>query len=287
MASGAEVHVSSRTGRRRDQQGLWWWQVDLADSEATQQLLSRVQPDIVYHLAGTVTAVTHPQLVLPTYPSLLTSTVNLLTAVTEIGCRRFILCGSLNEPQARQEKPASPYAAAKWAASGYGRMFHALYGMPVVNLRTYMTYGPFQDTKKLIPSVILAFQEGRSPRLSSGRWEADWIYVDDVIEGFIAAAERPDLEGCTLDLGRGSLLSIRSVVEQIATIMNTSVYPLFGALPDRPLEPVRIADVVESENKLGWRASTSLEIGLGRTIEWYRENHGVSHSLKGNEYQKV
>lgn len=275
VASGAEVHATSRDDRPQDQQGLWWWQADLADSKTAQQLLSEVRPDIVYHLAGSVTAVTHKELVLPTFHSLLTSTVNLLAAVTETGCRRLILCGSLHEPQAHQEegKPGSPYAAAKWAASGYGRMFYALYGTPVVILRTYMTYGPGQDTEKLIPSVILSFEKGRSPSLSSGRWQADWIYVDDVIEGFIAAAERANIEGSTFDLGGGSLLSVRSVVEELARIMNPSVQPVFGALPDRPLEPVRIADVVRSERKLGWRASTSLGTGLCRTIEWYRDKY--------------
>jgi len=271
VESGAEVHATSRVERNQRERGLRWRQADLADIGEARRILSEIKPDIIYHLAGSVTAVPGKEFVLPTFHSLLTSTVNLLAAVTEIGCRRLILCGSLNEPQAQRGEatPSSPYAAAKWAASGYGRMFQALYGTPVVILRTYMTYGPFQDTGKLIPSVILSLQEGRHPKLSSGRWQADWIYVDDVIEGFLAAANRPNIEGCTLDLGSGTVISVRAIVEQLVAIMRPSVQPLFGTLPDSPLKPECSADVVDSEEKLGWRPATSLSTGLLKTVEWF------------------
>ena len=133
-----------------------------------------------------------------------------------------------------------------------------------------MTYGPAQDSRKLIPSIILSLLEGDAPQLSSGQWQADWIYVDDVTEGFLAAAERPNINGCTLDLGSGTLISVRAIVEQLVAMMNSSVQPLFGAFPDRPLEPLRVANIAESQAKLGWRAMTPLEVGLLRTVEWYR-----------------
>lgn len=269
---GADVHATSRATRSQQESGLRWWRTDLADMTAVRDLLTAVKPDVIYHLAGSVGASPGRELVLPTFHSLLLSTVNLLTAVTETGCRRLILTASLTEPQPSQSEttPGSPYAAAKWAASGYGRMFQALYGTPTVILRPYMTYGPAQDSRKLIPSIVLSLLEGDPPKLSSGLWQADWIYVDDVIDGFLAAAERPNVEGCTLDLGSGTLMPVRALVEKLVTIMNPSVQPLFGALPDRPLEPVRIAKLPESQAKLGWRAAIPIEVGLLRTVEWYR-----------------
>lgn len=279
VESGAEVHATSRVERDQRERELRWHQADLADIGAARRILSHINPDIIYHLAGSVTAVPGKEFVLPTFHSLLTSTVNLLAAVTEIGCRRVILCGSLNEPQAQQGEvtPSSPYAAAKWAASGYGRMFQALYGTPTVILRTYMTYGPRQDARKLIPSVIVSLLSGVPPQLSSGQWRADWIYVDDVIEGFLAAAHRPNIEGSTLDLGSGQLRSVRSIVEQLVTTMRPSVQPLLGALPDRSFPPQCVANTKESREKLGWHASTTLEAGLRHTVEWYR-----AHSQTAN-----
>ena len=66
-------------------------------------------------------------------------------------------------------------------------MFHSLYRTPVVILRPFMVYGPAQAASKFIPSVTLSLLRGEAPKLSSGRWKADWVYVGDVIEGFLAA----------------------------------------------------------------------------------------------------
>jgi len=83
------------------------------------------------------------------------STVNLLT-VANIGCRRIVLLASLEEPGHTDAAPASPYAAAKWTSGTYGRMFHKLYQTPVVLVRPFMTYGPRQDVRKIIPSVTIS-----------------------------------------------------------------------------------------------------------------------------------
>jgi len=274
LGCGAEVHATSRVARAQQEAEPHWWQADLSDINIARRFVSEIQPDIIYHLAGSVTAVPSKEFVLPTFHSLLTSTVNLLVVATELGCRRVILCGSLNEPQAQKGDvtPSSPYAAAKWAASGYGRMFQALYGTPTVILRTYMTYGPGQDARKLIPSVIGSLLNEVPPRLSSGAWCADWIYVDDVIEGFLAAAYQPNIEGSTLDLGSGQLRTVRSIVEQVVTTVRTSVQPEWGVLADRPFAPNSVANTKETREKLGWQAATSFETGLRQTVEWYRAN---------------
>ena len=173
--------------------------------QTSTMFCQRCEPEVIYHLAGSVGASPDRQLVLPTFHSLLLSTINLLSVATELGCRRIILAGSLTEPRPQDAVPvpSSPYAAAKWAAGGYGQMFHALYETPIVVLIPFMTFGPGQDQTKLIPSVILSALRGESPQLASGRWEADWVYVDDVIEGFLTAAHAPDIDGRTIDLGSG------------------------------------------------------------------------------------
>src|SRR5262245_17053499 len=163
--------------------------------------------------------------------------------------------------------PSSPYAAAKWASSAYARMFHSLYAVPAVIVRPFMTYGPDQAPTKLIPSVIRSLLAGEPPKLSSGRFRADWIYVSDVIDGFIAAVTTPGVEGQTFDLGTGSLHSVRSVVEKLAAIIGNSVEPQFAALPDRPHEREWVANA-QAAARLGWRPTTSLEEGLSLTVNW-------------------
>jgi nucleoside-diphosphate-sugar epimerase len=269
---GVEVHATSRHPQSQQHTPVKWWQADLEDISAVRDLLATTKPDVIYHLAGSVGASPSLELVLPTFHSLLLSTVNLLTAVAETGCRRIILTGSLTEPHIAETEPipGSPYAASKWAANAYGRMFHELFATPCVTVRPFMTYGPGQDPRKIIPAVILSFLKGEAPRVSSGRWEADWVYVDDVIEGLLKVALVPKIDGATIDLGSGRLVSVQTIVEQLTGIVGNGLKPLFGALPDRPLEQVRVADIVDTHAKLGWKASTSLDDGLKQTVEWYR-----------------
>jgi UDP-glucose 4-epimerase len=272
---GATVHGISRTSRAPIAEEIHWWQGNLGDIEAMRRLFKEIRPDTVYHLASHVYGAPNLEHVLPAFHANLHSTVNLLTVAAETGCRRMVLTGSLAEPVYEQgEKfPSSPYAAAKWASSAYGRMFHALYKLPVVMTRVFMVYGPAQrDLTKLIPYVTLSLLKGKAPKISSGSRMVDWIYVDDVINGFLSVAAASGIEGGTIDIGSGNLVSIREIVERLQNIVNAGSLATFGALQDRPLEPVRIANVAEAYSSIGWKPAMSLDAGLRTTMEWYKEH---------------
>lgn len=274
IRNSAEVHAVSRTLRSTDISSLRWWHGNLEDIATVRNLLYNIKPEVIFHLASRVEGTRTLELVVPTFHSNLATTVNLLTVATEIGCRRIVLIGSLEEPEPgnTEAAPCSPYAAAKWASSAYGRMFHQLYQTPVVIARLFMVYGcGQQDLRKLIPYVTLSLLQGQAPKLASGQRQVDWIYVDDVVDGLLAAAVVSNVEGCTVDLGSGILTPIRAVVQQLINLVGSgNVEPLFGALPDRPLEQVRVANTAYSYAKLGWQPVTSLERGLQLTVDWYR-----------------
>jgi UDP-glucose 4-epimerase len=270
-AKGAEVHATSRFKRHSGRRGPVWWQADFSEIDSVRSVLGAINPDVIFHLSGTATAAPEPQLVAPTFESLVKSAVNILMVATGNGCRRIVLTGSSTEPACDNGEivPNSPYAVAKLATAAYGHMFRAVFDAPVVVVRPFMTYGPGQDCGKLIPYVIRALLTRQVPKLSGGRLRADWIYIDDVIEGLVAAGEVSNLPSAstTIDLGSGRLVSVREIVEQLVLLTRSPIQPLFGAVPDRPLERQRIA---HAENPLGWKAVTSLEDGLRKTIDWYK-----------------
>jgi nucleoside-diphosphate-sugar epimerase len=275
--TGIELHAVSRAKRPAHEDKLQWWQGDLSDSATARDVVQAVKPDVIFHLASHVMGARSLENVLPTIQSNLLSTVNIMAAASKVGCRRIVLTNSLEEPEPGDPTsiPSSPYAAAKWASSGYARMFHALYQLPVVILRLFMVYGPAQqDLGKIIPYVTLSLLRGEAPRLTSGRRDVDWIYIEDVVDGIIAAAQANEIEGKTIDIGSGELVPIRKVVEHLVRLANPTIQPVFGALPERPLEQVRAADTARSNALLGWKALVSLEQGLKRTTEWY------GHQLK-------
>jgi UDP-glucose 4-epimerase len=270
---GAEVHAVYRSQRPVDAGDQRWWQADLADLEAVKKIVGQARPEVIFHLASHVKGAPGLEHVLPTFRSNLQSTINLLSVAAETNCRRVVLTGSLAEPEVENGEtfPSAPYAAAKWAASGYARMFHALYKLPVLIARVFMVYGPAQiDLTKLIPYVTLSLLQGKTPKISSGERLVDWIYVSDVVNGFLALAQASDVDGATLDLGSGSLVSIRDIVQQLAATIGGGINPEFGALRDRPLEPTRIAKTAETFARIGWKPQVALQEGLERTVDWYR-----------------
>jgi len=275
-ASGCVVHSVSRRPMGASFAHRHW-QVDLTDAAATRDLVNSTRPDYVFHLASHVWGAPDLAHVLPTFHSNLHTTVNLLTAIAEAGCRRFIVTGSLVEPDSRSGEgvPSAPYAASKWASSDYVRMFHALYQLPGAIARVFMVYGPAQrDETKLIPYVIGRVLRGEVPDITSGSRLIDWVYVDDVAQGLARMAVAPDIAGRTVDLGSGSLISTAELVEKVCELMGGKLRPRFGAIPDRPMEPTRAARIDETFRMLGWFPQTSLADGLRRTIEWYREKAG-------------
>jgi len=270
--AGLAVHATSRRERSSSDGRVRWWRLAMEDARAVEELVGEIKPDVIFHLSGLANGAPDMGLVPEIFHSQVTSTVNLLTAATSSRCGRIVLAGSLEEPRGTDPEPvpASPYGAAKWAASAYGRMFHRVYGTPIVIARTFMTYGPGQPEWKVIPSTIRALLDGRAPRLSHGTRHVDWIYVDDVIEGLVCCGGAPGIEGMTLDLGSGTTTTIREVVARLVTLTDPSIRPEFGALPERPSEDHRVADVRTSSAHLGWQPSIALDEGLRRTVDWYR-----------------
>jgi nucleoside-diphosphate-sugar epimerase len=144
-----------------------------------------------------------------------------------------------------------------------------------------MVYGPAQkDLTKLIPYVTLSLLRGETPKISSGSRLVDWVYVSDVVDGFIALGNQPGIDGSTIDLGSGSLVSIREIVQQLRLIVGGEEMPEFGALPDRPMEPTRLAGTAETFGAIGWKPRIPLREGLERTVAWYREQLERSPEMK-------
>ncbi len=272
--AGATVYGADRLPRPRGLPVARWFRADVAEPGPADRLFASARPEFVFHLASHVTGTRDIGAVLPCLRSNLASTVNLLVAAARHGVKRFVLAGSLEEADGggAPPVPSSPYAASKSAATLYARMFHALYGVPVVLARLFMVYGPGQrDRTKIVPYVSLALARGERPKLSSGRRPVDWIYVGDVVEALLALGVGPGLEGGRFDVGSGRLVTVRSVASRLARLSATGVHPEFGALPDRPMEQVRRADARATSRATGWRARTSLAEGLKRTYAWYAE----------------
>jgi nucleoside-diphosphate-sugar epimerase len=270
LGLGGELHAVCSSKPNVDGDRFQWHPADLADAECTHKMVADIRPEIVFHLCSYAQGERDLALVGPTFRGELQSSVNLLSSLAETGCRRLIMPGSLEEP-APGEIASSPYAVAKAASRAYAQMFHQLYDLPVVMTRIFMAYGPGQSTKKLIPHSIGCLLRGEPLKIASPERKVDWVYVEDVVDGLIAAATASGIEGKSLDIGSGQLVKVRDVIERIQRLTDPEAVVEFGALPSQGFEQVRCANAMATHSLTGWRPQISLDAGLARTVACHRQ----------------
>ncbi|GAA5114864.1 NAD-dependent epimerase/dehydratase family protein [Haloechinothrix salitolerans] len=273
----ADVHATSRVPPSNADGGTWH-AIDLTDADATTALIRSVRPDVVLHLAATVSGARTIDMVSQTLWTNLVGSVTLLTALADAPPDAVVFAGSIEESSLGDPaaSASSPYAMAKLAATGYATMFHRLWGVPVTVLRIATVYGPGQpDESKLVPHVITSLLDGVRPRLSRGSKLADWVYIDDVVTAILAAARRPDANGQVIEIGSGEQVSVARTVATIRDILGTPLTAEFGVLPDRPFDHDQRSHLVAADRLLDWRPDIGLTTGLGRTVDWYRNRRSA------------
>jgi UDP-glucose 4-epimerase len=270
---GAQVTVALIEGAGPEETAVLPAEADRRDGDVRyygqmRRLVKAVSPDYVFHLAAV--GATEPFIAIESALRVnVHGTLNLLRAVQHQGqARRLVVAGTSYEyGAAGQLDPGNVYAASKVAAWAFCRMYHRAHGTPVVVARPFSVYGPGQDARALIPSAIRAALSHQDLPTTPGEQRRDFIYVDDVIQGFLQVAEVAGLDGESLDLGTGQATAVRHVVEQVFALTESRGRPQIGALPYRPgLVWEQIADADRTADVTGWRAKIELDQGLRSTI---------------------
>ena len=200
---------------------------------------------------------------------------------------RFVYCGSCFEygsgSRLREDAPLRPrstYAASKAAGRLLAEAAAAAHGLPVVTLRPFTAYGPFEAAHRLVPSCILNALAGRPIELTAGEQRRDLVHVDDVATAFVAAARNPAAVGRTLNVCSGEETRVRDVAATVLELVGGEAELRLGALPQRPGETDALSgDPAAAEQVLGLRP-TPLREGLARTVDWFRA-HSAAYDLAG------
>jgi nucleoside-diphosphate-sugar epimerase len=255
---------------------------DLRDAEAVRSAVAEAAPQVVVHLAavGVTNPAVDPALALAVNVG---GALHLLEASRERAAgggdvRRIVFVGTCHEYGARGAAgddchigcldPVNAYAASKVAAWAFGRVYWRAHGLPVVTVRPFQVYGPGQPAHTLVPAAIRAALAGEDFSMTPGEQARDFVYVDDVVAGMLAAVQAPGVEGDSLDLGTGYAHTVRQVVERVWAVTGARGQVLPGARPYRPgVAMCLVADADRTARLTGWRAQVDLEEGLRRTIE--------------------
>jgi len=208
----------------------------------------------------------------------------LLDAIRRTPVERFILFSS-SEVYGTAERapmdeehplnPRSPYAATKAGADRLAYSYFVTYELPIVIVRPFNNYGPYQHPEKVVPLFVTqALMDEPVTIHGDGHASRDWVYVEDVAEAIEAVidADLDAVAGEVINIATGRDLSVAEIADLVLDALDKPA-SLKVNTPERPGQVDRhIGSTEKAERLLGWRARTSFEDGLERTIGWYDEN---------------
>jgi len=182
-------------------------------------------------------------------------------------------------------QPSSPYSASKAGADLLVRSYVRTYGFPAIITRSSNNYGPYQFPEKFLPLMITnALQDIPLPIYGDGRQQRDWLYVEDNCRGILAVLERGRL-GETYNIGGLDLEENLVVARHVLRLMGKDEN-LITFVQDRPGHDRRYAlNYKKTEFELGWRPEISLDQGLRKTIDWYKQNTKWVEDVRAGEYR--
>ena len=180
--------------------------------------------------------------------------------------------------------PNSQYAISKAAASNAISFYGKIKKFPVVNLRLYSVYGPYEDSSRLIPVLCKKTLENSLPQFADKEVSRDFIYIDDVVDAFVSCALRMKREiyGESFNIGTGKKTNLEELALISKSIFNINKEPVFDSKSGRAWDTEDwYADIKKSQEYLKWNPKISLEEGLKKTQQWWKD------FLKENTFNKL
>ena len=183
----------------------------------------------------------------------------------------FSKCPQLETSKIKLKNLKSIYGKSKFLSSEYLLKMNSKYGFPVIIFRLYLSYGPNQNTNRLIPNVIKNSLENKHFDCSNGNQLRDFIYIDDVIQAILIALKNKKNFGI-YNLGSGKNQKVKAVINKIIKITKKGK-PRFGAIKLRKDEPKELFPSIKKiKRDLNWKPKIKFLNGIKKTINFYAKN---------------
>ena len=264
--------------------------VDLRDSGSVRKLFHREKFETIAHLAaraGVRPSIQQPQLY---YDTNVSGTLHLLEAARVTGVERFIFASSSSVyglsktvPFSEDEhltQTLSPYAATKIGGEFLCSTYSHLYRIRVVALRYFTVYGPRQRPDLAIHQFTRRIYSGQPiDQFGDGTTRRDYTYIDDVIQGTMAALNYEGPLFDTFNLGESETIQLKDLIAAIENALKKKAK--INRLPEQPGDmPLTCANISKARKLLGYNPTTRLSDGLPRFIDWFlRTQRGNSPAL--------
>lgn len=254
---------------------------DVSDSGFVQDFVSNF--DCIFHLAALI-GIPYSYVAPRSYLRVnCEGTLNLLEAVRRGGAGRLVhtstseVYGSALYTPIDESHPLqgqSPYSASKIAADKIAEAYYRTFGVPVVTVRPFNTYGPRQSRRAFVPSVIVQALSDQPIRVGSLCPVRDMTYVDDTVAGFISASEQEGIVGETFNLGTGRGYTMEQILDLVVDRTKTNNAIVVDPARVRPTQS-EVNKLISQNQKMrlstGWEPKIGIEEGLSRTIQFFEK----------------
>lgn len=282
VAAGHDVHLLLRPGSdtwRIDDLDARKHAIDLStqDTEQLLELVHAVRAEWIFHLA------THGAYSSQSDARRMTAvnvvgTSNLVAAALDTGFEAFVNTGSSSEygftdhPPAEDElaEPNSAYAWTKLSQTHFCRFTAKQRDVHMPTLRLYSVYGPYEEPTRFVPTLITHGLAHRLPPLASPDIARDFVYVDDVANAFLLAAEHEEIErGTIYNVGTGTQTTLADAVRLARQRFEITSETQWETMSNRSWDTTTwVANANKIRRELGWRAATGFEEGFHRFTDW-------------------
>ena len=275
---GFEVHsLTSQPGGEHTRDPRWYHH-DLLGGGDIDSVMSRVRPSHLLHLAW----ITTPGAYWTSDENhrWVDTSVKMLHSAARHGCQRIVMAGSCAEydwghglcsEDDTPLEPATLYGRCKVSLAETLDAFGRQEGISTAWGRIFFLFGPYEHPERLVPSIIRAILDERPAECTHGNQERDFLYSLDVADAFAALVDSP-VEGA-VNIGSGDTIQIKDLATTIAKKMGRPDLLRLGARPAPPGEPpVLRPNVTRLRDHLGWRPTETLDSGLEKTIDWWRNS---------------
>ncbi|MCF7907801.1 MAG: SDR family NAD(P)-dependent oxidoreductase [Candidatus Omnitrophica bacterium] len=259
---------------------------DIRDRDSTREAVKG--QDMVFHLAALI-GIPYSYIAPASYiETNIAGTLNLLQAAREYDIECFLQTSTSETYGTAQYTPIdekhqlqgqSPYSASKIGADKMAESFYRSFKVPVVTVRPFNTYGPRQSARAVIPTIITQILEKDKVCIGSLAPRRDLTYVQDIALAFIGAAQAgKSAFGEVFNVGSGKSISIGELAQVIAKLIGKEV-PVESSCqrirPEASEVMLLMADSSKAKKIFGWEPSLSLEEGLKKTIEWFKDKDNL------------
>jgi dolichol-phosphate mannosyltransferase len=295
LDDGHELHLLVRPGYKpwriaEIHHDVRLHELHLHDTETTLAIIGKIRPEWIFHLAvhGAYSWEKDWEQMIRTNVQ---GTMSLLSACLQTGFETFVNTGSSSEYGFKNHAPTetealdpnSHYAITKAAGTMFCRQTAQAHQVHVPTLRLYSAYGPFEEPGRLMPTLILNCLKGGLPSLADPNIARDFVYVDDVVDAYLAAARKRNSDlGAIYNVGTGIQTTLRELVETARKTFGITAEPVWNTMPNRNWDAnVWVSDNRKIRSELGWTPRHSLSAGLHLMRDWFGRGIPSPYEMTG------